>query len=431
VIRLDIAQRIVNRPTDKQVRTQISTKEEFENKIKESEIKNGIKKLEKLDIKGPDPKCPLNLSGIDLYNLRLEHVRLENCTFSRAILKRLSLYDVQMENCDFTDAIMTKSAIFNSVLNGVDFSNSDLSAVEMRYSKGTGVTMIGATLQKAWIEECQLTGWILADANVCKTKIYRCNVDISSFERTDLSRADIAYSKFEEVNFTEAHAEAPACTYKTTFKDVSWRGAKVHLQCKDTSFERGDFSHAKLYDSPFMRCTFKGPIELERCDGFYNLSECKLDNVNLLALEYMPDMMPKDEVYEREYKRHTEYQSLWNDVINWHKFDPDEPHRLTIHLQYYKKYIDRFDAEMRKHLRDKILTLATSMPYLQTEESRAQLSEIIALDDALTAAESNRSRGESVDTADSDSPAENQPPATGIADAGNRNNDESSFRLFA
>ena len=290
--------------------------------------------------------------------------------------------------------------------------------------------MIATKLDDALIEKCNMTGWILADSSLNKTKIYDCNVCFSNFERTSLSDAGLSGGKFTEVCFAGAHSEAPTRLYAIKLIDVSWHGAKIHLQCKDVDFERGDFGRANFFGSPFMRCTFNGPIELELCRGYRNLSGCTLNNVNLLPLEYMPDMIPEDQFYERENKRHSRYESDWKSVIKWFMSAPDEPHGLCVDLTYYEKFISTFDAQMRRHLREKVLALAERMPSLQTSGQRARIEEILALDDALTGAESNRSRGESVDTADSVSAAENQPPATSISNVGNQNNDVNSFRLF-
>jgi len=409
VLRFDIGKNIVNQPGDMHVRVQdreqITTREQFIN-----EIVNGHRtEFKNVDFKGTDRE-DLNLSGMNLSRLLFKNVR--------------------MENCDFSEAIMQDARIIDAVLNNVNFSDADLSDVGMHFSTATGVTMIGTKLERAKFEACDLTCWILADAKLGDAKISECNVRSSSFQRADLSNACIEGGEFEDINFGEAGSEAPAQINKITIRNASWRFAKVNLRCEEVEFDGGDFSHAKFNKSPFHSCSFKGPIELERCEGFSDLIGCKLENVNLLALERLPRMVPKLQSYEQEFKRHSRCRTLWKNVVDWYQTCPDEPYKLLINLPYYKKHIDWFDAEMRRHLREKVLALAERMPALQTEKSRALLKEIIALDDALTVGESNRSRGESVDTADSVSAGANQPPANGISNVDNQNNDVNSIRLY-
>jgi len=405
VIRFDTTRNIVNQTKGMHVREQITTREQFIN-----EIVNGRRtEFKSVDFKGTDLE-DLNLGGLNLSGMLFK--------------------DVRMENCNFSKATMQDSRLIRAVLKNVNFSDADLSDFGMHFCTGTGVMMIGATLDRAWVEACELTGWILADAKLRDMKISGSTVRSSSFQRADLSKSRILGSEFEDTNFGEAGSEAPTHITQAKFSNVSWRSAEVNLRCEDVEFNGGDFSHAKLNKSPFHSCTFKGPIELEMCEGFSDLIGCKLENVNLLALEDMPNMIPEVQSYEQELERHSRCRSLWKNVIDWYQSRPDEPYKLLVNLVYYKKYIDWFDAEMRRNLREKVLTLAESMPALQTRESRALLKEIIALDDALTVAESNRSRGESVDTTVSASSAENQAPATGISNVDNQNNEVNSFRLF-
>jgi len=405
VIRIYPARRDSYQTTDTRPRERISSIEEFKNVLKNSD-----KRLKRVDIKGLDPKRPLNCSGIDLSGYFID--------------------DVRLENCDFIGAKLKGASIFDSVLVGVDFSDADLSELEMRNSKATGITMIGTNLDRAQIVSSDLIACALPDVSLCNAKIAGCTLRNGSFQRADLTNMYIAESELEDLNFNEARAGEPCFTRATTFRNVSWRFAQVNLQCKDTEFEGADFSHSDLKDSPFIRCTFKAPIELEQCKGFYNLSGCTLNNVNLLPLDRMPDMIPQDQFYIREKERYSRFEESWKTIFEWWKPDDLSSPELRIHLKYYKKFIDDFDTEMRRFLREKMQTLMDTMPDLKSETG-AIFEEIIALDDALTAAETNRSRANSQDTAGSESLAENQPPATVISNNDGRDNNVNSFHLLA
>lgn len=405
MIRTDAVKSNIKQNNDTGFRERISTREQLEKAIKE---RGGA--FIGVDFKGTDD-CYLDFRGMNLGKLYLSDVRLENCDFSRAKMKGTS--------------------IVRSVLKGVDFSGADLSEFSMYRSQATDITMIGTTLDSATFGACKIAAWVVADASLHNGKIYGCTIRNGSFERVDLSGLEIDGGIFEDLNFGEALAGEPGSTCGTTFRNVSWRSAQVNLICKDTVFEGADFSHSNLKNSSFMRCTFKAPIELEQCVGFSNLSQCTLDNVNLLPIARMPDMIPKDEFYKKEEARFMEREYAWKKVFEWRKSHPDDRYPyLCVNLAYYKKNIDWFDTEMRRHLREKILTFAES-PMLQDEESRVLLKEIFTLDDALTAAESNRFRANSLDTADSESPAENQPPATVISIGDGQDNNVNSFHLRA
>jgi len=397
VIKSNVPRLLVERPSEAPPRHQIGTREEFEIKKRENDLVS-------VDIKNVDLR-KMDLSG-------------------------LFLHDVRMTSCDLRDANLKKTWIVGSSLVDVDFSNADLSSARLRDCDGLDVQMNKATLDEAEFERCTLIDCTLDYASMRDMKLRDCTLRRCSAERADLSGACIGEGTFEHVIFDRAYAKAPVITLRTNFKNVSWRSTFLSLRSTGSTFERADFTHADLNDSSFIYCPFHGPMELERCRGFSYLVRCELDKVNLLQLQSMPHLIPAGLLEAKENKRHDVLRDAWARVVNWRKRDSAAPFELSIDLEYYKANISWFDAEMRRCLRDKVVALAQSLPALQTEKSRAQLREIIALDDALGGQENSGCRPDSSHPTLSCSPVKNPLPENCGSTEGSQDCDVNSFWLI-
>jgi len=396
VIKSTVPGLLVERPSEAPKRHQIGTREEFEIKKREND-----------------------LIGVDIKNVDLRELDLSG----------LFLHDVRMTSCDLRGANLKKTWIVGSSLVDVDFSNADLSSARLRDCEGLDVMMNKATLDEAEFERCTFIDCTLDHASMRDMKLRDCTLRRCSAERADLSGACIGEGTFEHVIFDRAYAKASVITLRTDFINVSWRSTCLSLRSTRSTFERADFTHADLQDSSFIYCPFHGPVELERCRGFTYLVRCELDNVNLLQLQAMPYLIPAGLLEAKENKRHDALRDAWARVVNWRKADT-ALFELGIDLEYYKANISWFDAEMRRCLRDKVLTLAQSMPALQTEKSCAQLREIIALDDALGGQENSGNRMGSSQPTLSCSPVEFPLPEDRGSNEVSQDGDVNSFWLI-
>jgi len=329
------------------------------------------------------------------FNAELRRGRTD---FSHMDLSGLRLSDIDfnisLKGCNFSGAILRQCRITDRELDHADFSGADLSDAELKMCTGTDIKMKGACLENVLFEQCNFHSSDFTGTTLNNARMSSCIFTRTDFEKAELCSVAFTNCDFVEgTNFQFVSANKKGKMQDCLFQNVSWQLTSPNLLFWDTRFQNVDFSGCDLGKSEFVRCTFSGPIVLDRCTGLDEFVGTTFEGVNFLPLVNMPATWKKARGFEQQRAHYEMYKTPWDDIVKWTLPEGEQP-KLTVDLYAYLQHICHLDAHTRKFLREKVtLQMLECGPGLESERARALFAKIMKIDGALTKSEDMETMG--------------------------------------
>jgi uncharacterized protein YjbI with pentapeptide repeats len=200
----------------------------------------------------------IDLTGVDLSNSSLTHLRFEDMCFRGAVLSGVDLDCSKFVNCDFTDAVI----ITKSLRRGVDFVRCNLSNCTLQLS--------------VWNGWCDFEGSVLKDAIFVNSDITVAYFSNTDCENTDFTGIKYVLQRAEDECFNDYNPDP-----RMIFNGSSLKGAKFDgLALNHAQFEKADLTGAS-----FKNCDLSSerPIDMEgwSCTEFEYSQATSFEGANL------------------------------------------------------------------------------------------------------------------------------------------------------
>lgn len=178
--------------------------------------------------------------------------QMDGCDFSKTTGKMASFHGSSLKRSRFLDASLPGADFDEAAVEGADFSRAMLDNASFEGAKAKGATFEEATITK-------LHGAGKADFSDCNFK--KCQGKAASFESSLLTGADFSQANLGRADFSQA--KVGRCRFQEAelasarFADADLTKAVITLSnCCKASFERCDLSGADLRQSNFYEAEF-------------------------------------------------------------------------------------------------------------------------------------------------------------------------------
>lgn len=229
-----------------------------------------------------------DLSGADLHGAKLDKANLGEAILTGATLDEASLREVVLCRADLARANLARADLWRADLgearfDETDLSEADLGEVTLIEGKLARQKLIGVSLRRACLVDCDLTGADLSGAKLERAVLVGCKLDGANLRDVDGERLCVA-GKSSLAGADLRGARLPSAS----ILESSLRGADLSEATLDgANFQKSDLSEAKLYRASargamFMRASLDR-ASLVAC----NLMQARLVGASLLGANFI------------------------------------------------------------------------------------------------------------------------------------------------
>jgi len=134
------------------------------------------------------------LTGVNVSNAYLAHIKIENAYLGDANLSGANLFRADLSGADLSNANLSGANLFRADLSGADLSKANLFGADLSNANLSGSDFFRANLSGADLSKANLSGAHLFSANLSEADLSNANLSGADLWYADLSGADLWYA---------------------------------------------------------------------------------------------------------------------------------------------------------------------------------------------------------------------------------------------